>query len=270
MESPLNPLTFVGPLDWRSALLAVLFGLPWIVLLARDVLRRWPTWAAAAAGAVLFPLSLAWLQAPVELGLHWLWSRLFGAPAADGYLLAVAVPLVFVAGPVQEGIKVAATALGLRWQRALRLPLAGVGLGAAVGAGYGAMEAFWVLNVMSAPGWTWAMAEAQGLAAPLVIVERLFGVAFHAGAAAVAGYGYGAGRLWRHLLIAIALHGAMNLGDVLRQVGLLGAVALEVWVALLSAVTVGLALWLRRRAAAGGGAPVAASGARVTGAVRGL
>ena len=261
MENPLNPLTFVGPVDGRSALLAVLLALPWIVLLARGATRRWTTWAAVAAGVVLFPLSLAWLQAPIELGLLWLWTRLLGAPAAEGYLLAVAVPLVLVAGPVQEGIKLAATVAGLRWRRAVGSPLAGLRMGAAVGAGYGAMEAFWVLNILSAPGWTWGVAGAQGLAAPVVIVERLFAVAFHAGAGAVAGYGYGVGRPWRHLLIAIALHGAMNLGDVLRQVGLKGAVALEVWVALLSAATVGLALWQRRRAVAEGHERAASSGA---------
>lgn len=245
MSDPLNPLSFVGSPEWRSALAALACMTPSLAALISGRLRRWQTWAAVAAGAILFPLSLAWVQAPIELALHWVWSRLFGASAAEGYLLSIAVPLVFVAGPVQEGVKLLAAIAALRGVRSTRRPLAGLVVGAAVGAGYGAMEAFWVISALSGPGWTWAVARTQGMPPAVVIVERLLAVAFHTGAAAVAGYGYAAGRPWRYLAVAVVLHGAMNCGDVLRAAGLVGIAAQEAWVALLSAATLGLALWLR-------------------------
>ncbi len=72
---------------------------------------------------------------------------------------------------------------------------------------------------------------------------------FHIGSTAVAGYGCASGRHWRFLLVAVALHSAVSYGIVVLQAGLVDVVALDIWGAVLSTATIGLAFWLRHRAA---------------------
>ncbi len=249
MNSPTNPLTFVGRPDWRSALLAVLFTLPWLLILGRGQLRRWQTWAAVALAAILFPISIAWVQAPLELGLNAFWSRVLDTAAAQRYLLALAVPTMAVTGLVQESVKLLIAVAALRLLGATRRPLAGLAEGAAAGAGYGGFEAFWVFNMVFASGLTWATVQLAGPGALLDFAERFFAVPFHVGAAALSGYGYASGRAWRYLFLAIVLHSAINYSTVLVQTGLLSMVGLELWAAVLATVTIALAFWLRRRAA---------------------
>jgi len=244
----MDPRAFIGLPDWRSALLAALFALPWLVLLGRGTLRRWPLWLAVAGGVLLFPFSIAWVQAPIQQGLNLLWLRLLDVAAIQQWLLAVAVPSIAVSGLVQESAKllVAVGALALLGKRE---PRAGLALGAAAGAGYGGIEAFWVLNQVFASGFTWGTVQLYGLGALLGFVERFFAVPFHIGSAALAGYGLATGRPWRFLLLAIGLHAAVNYTIVLMQAGLIGALAIEVIAALIAAATIATALWLRRRAA---------------------
>ncbi len=249
MTNPFNPLTFVGLPDWRSALLAALFTLPWLLILGRGQLRRWQTWGALVAAAVLFPISLAWVQAPIEQGLNLLWSRVLDAAAIQRYLLAVGVPTMVVTGLVQESVKLLIAVVALRLLGATRRPLAGLAVGAAAGAGYGGFEAFWVFNQVFAAGVTWATVQLAGVGALLSLIERFVAVPFHVGATALAGYGYASGRPWRFLLLAIVLHSAMNYSAVLLQAGLLSMVGLEIWTVVLTVPTIGLAFWLRRRAA---------------------
>ncbi len=245
----MNPLFFVGTPDWRSPLLAALFALPWLVLLARGYLRRWPLWAAVAAGAVVFPFSIAWVQVPVQQGLSAFWGRVLDTAAIQRWLLAVAVPSIAVSGLVQESVKLAVTAAGLRLLKAGRSPRAGLAMGAAAGAGFGGIEAFWVLNQVFATGMTWATVQLYGPAALIGFIERFFAVPFHIAVAALAGYGLATGRTWRFLLLAAGLHGLVNYGAVLLQAGLLGAVSVEVWVAAIALTSMAGALWLRWRGA---------------------
>jgi len=248
VTDPFNPLTFVGLPDWCAALLAALFALPWLLLLGRGHLRRWPTWAAVAAAAILFPISLAWLQAPLEVAVDWLLRRALNAAAMQRYLLAVTVPTMLVTGLVQESVKLLIVVAALRLLGATRRPLAGLALGAVVGAGYGGFEAFWVFNQVFAAGLTWATLQMAGVGVVLVFLDRLVGVPIHVGLLALAGYGYASGRPWRFLLVAIVLHAAANYVDVFRQAGLLSVVGVEIGAALLAAVAIGLTFWLRRRA----------------------
>jgi hypothetical protein len=249
MTNPFDPLTFVGLPDWRSALLAVLYTLPWLVILGRGQLRRWQTWATVVVAAVLFPISIAWVQAPLEQGLNLLLSRVLDTAAMQRYLLAVGVPLMAVTGLVQESVKLLIAVAALRLLGVTRRPLAGLAVGAAAGAGYGGFEAFWVFNQVFATGLTWATVQLAGAGALLDFIERLFAVPFHIGATALAGYGYASGRPWRFLLLSIALHSAVNYSIILLQAGLVNVIGLDIWAAVLATATIGLAFWLRRRAA---------------------
>ncbi len=242
-----SPLYFVGMPDWRSALLAVLFALPWLTALAWGRLRCGWLWAAVAAGAVLFPLSIAWLQVPLQQALSALWVTLLGLEGIRRYLLLVSLPSLVVASAVQEGAKLVVAILALRLARARGDGQAGLAFGGAGGAGYGGFEAFWTLNAIFAAGWSWATVQLGGPAALLGFAERLYAVPFHVGSAALAAYGYATGRTWRYLLLAVGLHTLLNYGIALAQAGLLGTLAIEVWGALVAVATISAALWLRYR-----------------------
>ncbi|MDI7276484.1 MAG: hypothetical protein QME94_10930, partial [Anaerolineae bacterium] len=205
--------------------------------------------AALAAAALLFPLSIAWVQTPAQRGLGALALRLLGGAALRRYGLLAGAPGIVVTGVVQEGVKLLVAMVALRRLGVGGQKRAGLAVGAAVGAGYGGMEAFWTFNVILAMGWSWATVQLLGPQAFLGFVERLYVVPFHIGAAALAAYGCAAGRSGRFLLLAIALHSALNYGALLAGAGVIGVAAFEAWGALVAAVAVGLALWLRKRAA---------------------
>ena len=261
----MGPSYFVGSPDWRSALLAAVFALPWLVFLGRGWLRRGWLWAAVAAAAILFPFSIAWVQVPLQQAVGALWARVLSAPPGVPLLYLVALPGLLVASLVQEAAKLAVAAATLRALGNTRRPRAGLALGAAAGAGYGAFEAFWTFNRIFAAGWSWATVELAGPVALFGFLERLFAVPFHAASAALSGYGLATRRPWRFFLLAVGLHTALNYSVVLLQTRVLSAVGAEVWGALVAALTIGAAIGLCTRA--GRAAPPDA--ARLNGVERG-
>lgn len=250
MTAQLFFLRFFRAWDWRSALLAAGFALPWLALLGSGWFkgRRVGIAAAAAlAGAVLFPLSIAWVQVPIQGVLNSLWGSLLSVAEQRRYLLIVGLPSLIVASVVQESAKLLLAAGALRLLGGERKPRVGLALGAAAGAGYGGFEAFWIFNTILASGWTWATVQLAGVPALLGFVERFFTVPFHIGTAALIGYGCATGRPWRFWLLAITLHTLLNYCSLLIPAGLLDAIGTEVWCGAVAAVTLGAALAARRQ-----------------------
>jgi hypothetical protein len=243
----MSPVDFVGTPDWRSAVLAVVLALPWLVLLAGGWLKRPWVWAVAIVGAVLFPLSIAWVQVPIQQGINALYVRDVPLETLQRYVLLAAVPVILIAGLVQEVVKFGDAVAGLFLVRTRRIPAAGLALGAAAGAGYGAMEAFWVFNQIFAAGFTWATVQLGGIAALAGFIERFFTVMFHTAVVALAAYGYAIRRPWRYLLLAIALHALVDYLVPVLQYRVITSVETEVLVGLVSAATMVAALWVRRR-----------------------
>lgn len=243
----MNPLYFVGLPDWRSALLALLFALPWLWLLARGYLRRPALWLTFVVAAPLFSPSIALVQVPIQLALNAFWIAAIGVPAIQANLILVGLPSVFVSGLVQETAKLLVAMLGLRLLHEPRGRLAGLALGAAAGAGYGGFEAFWVFNTVFAAGFGWATIQLAGPAALLAFYERLVTVPFHVGAAALSTYGYSTGRTWQYLLAAILLHTLANWSALFVQAKVVGALETEAWITVVSVVAIGAALWMRYR-----------------------
>ena len=247
---PVTPLDFIGVPDWRSLLLSVAFALPWLALLARGWLRRGWIWVGVGLAALLFPVSIAWVQVPAQQALAAIWERLLTPEALQRWAPLIAIPSLLVASVVQEGAKLL-VALAVLWRLDARQDRsAGLAAGAGAGAGYGAAEAFWVFNLIFSAGLTWATVQLQGPAALLGFVERLFAVPFHVGTGALLGYGLAAGRPRRYFLLTVALHTISNYGVVLLGIGALNSIGAEVWGAVLAAVTIGLALRLRARSTA--------------------
>ena len=242
----MSPLDLVGIPDWRSALIAALFALPWLMALAWGWLRRPWLWVAVVAAALLFPLSIAWIQVPIQNGLSQLWQSLLSREVIRRYALIVYGPTILASGVVQEAVKLL---IAMRRLGAQHDPRGGLAVGAASGAGYGGLEAFWALNAVLSVGWSWGTVQLAGPAALLPFIERFLAVPFHIGATSLAAYGHATGRTWRFWLLAAGLHSLTNYSVVLLQMGVLNAWSLEVWVGLVSLATVGVALWLRWRLA---------------------
>jgi hypothetical protein len=243
----MSPLDFVGVPDWRSAILTLAFAAPWLILLAGRWLRHIWVWLAVALGALLFPLSIAWVQVPIQQAINSLWLRTLPVETIQHYLLLTGLPVVFVAGLVQELTKYGDAVAGLYLVRDSHSPRAGLALGAAAGAGYGVMEAFWLLNQIFASGFTWATVQLGGVSALVGFIERFFAVMFHIGVASLAAYGYATRRPWRYLLVAIGLHTLDDYLVILLQAKLLGVAGLELAAGLIAVGALSAALWLRAR-----------------------
>jgi hypothetical protein len=242
-----SPLELVGHPDWRSAVLALAFAAPWLVLLAGRWLRRPWVWVVAVVSAVLFSLSIAWVQVPIQQVINRLYAQKLSTGAIQQYLLLLGVPIVVIAGLVQEVVKFVIAVAGLYLIRAHGSPRGGLALGAAAGAGYGAAEAFWIFNEIFVAGFTWATVQLHGPIVLLGFIERVFSVMFHIGAASLAAYGFAVGRPWRFLLLAIGLHSLLDYVAVLGQAQLLSAVTLEIPVAVIAIATMAFALCTRFR-----------------------
>jgi hypothetical protein len=243
----MSPLDFVGTPDWRSAIIAIAFAVTWLLLLAGRWLRRPWVWVAVIVGAVLFPLSIAWVQVPIQQGINTLYLQNVAPETLQRYVLLAAVPVILIAGLVQEVAKFGDAVGGLFLVHARRVPAAGLALGAAAGAGYGAMEAFWVFNQIFAAGFTWATVQLGGIAALIGFIERFFTVMFHTAVAALAAYGYTIKRPWRYLLLAIALHTLVDYLVPLLQQGVITAAETEAFVGLVSVAAMAATLWVRWR-----------------------
>jgi uncharacterized membrane protein YhfC len=243
----LSPFDFIGTPDWRSAGLALVFIAPWIVLLGGRHLGRPSFWVTVALGAVLFPPSIAWVQVPIQQALGQLFLSQLPAATIKRDLLLFGAPSIVVSGLVQEVVKFVIGGAGLYLIGQRRAPRAGLAMGAASGAGYGGMEAFWVFNQIFAAGFTMGTVQLGGIMALLGFIERFFTVMFHSGVAGLSVYGLASGRPWRFLLLAIGLHSLTNYTALLLQAGALKVDAVEIVIAVISVATISAAVWIRGR-----------------------
>lgn len=241
----MSPLNFVGIPDWRSAVLALIFAAPWLLLLAGRRLKSPWLWCILALGVLLFPISIAWIQVPIQQGLNALWLSLFPVATIQRYVLLFGIPSIVVAGLVQEVVKFLIGVAGLYLINERNTPRAGLALGAAAGAGYGAMEAFWVFNQIFAAGFTLGTIQLGGISALLGFIERFFTVMFHTGAASLSTYGYASGRPWRFLLLAIGLHSLTDYVTLPLRAGIISVGWVEIVIAFIAVSTISAALRIR-------------------------
>ena len=89
--------------------------------------------------------------------------------------------------------------------------------------------------------------QAVGFTALLGFWERFFAVAFHIAASALAGYGLAKGWGWQFYLIASFLHALLNYSAVLLTAGVLTAIQLEIYAAVIAVLVTAFVLWLRWR-----------------------
>ena len=242
----MGPEAFVGVTDWRSIVLALVFVLWWLVWLARGRMGSIWLWLPAAVTAALFPYVLAWMQVPLQQAMGRILSQQFDAAMLQSLLLVVSIPSLLIASVVQELVK---AVVGIGFLKLIgedRDSRAGLAQGAAAGAGFGGFEAFWTFNTIFGAGFTLGTIQLAGWMVLLGFVERFFAVSFHIGTAAISVYGYATGRFWRFFLLSVVLHTVYNFSVVLMSAKLLDATSVEIYGAVVSLLTIGLAIRLRQ------------------------
>jgi RsiW-degrading membrane proteinase PrsW (M82 family) len=229
-------------------LLAIAFGIFWLAPFLPPLHRRYWLWGVMALSAILTLAAVSYVQIPLQLlasqGMLAVWNY----DALLSNLLLVGIPAVLLSGLVQESAKMMPM-LFYWWGSGRRLsPKQGLVLGAVAGAGFGILEAQWALN---------SIFNLSSFSASFIGVwERFAVVALHTGVSALAGWGLAKGKGWWLWLAASLIHGLVNYSIVLLQVGLLGVIELEIYISVISAIVLGVMLWLRWRGSSGDDAVV--------------
>lgn len=226
--------------------IAIAFGLIWLALLGAWQWRGKWLWLAIA-GIVVFPMSIAWIQSPLQnLVGNWFINH-YGVQTYQNQLFLMGIPVVLISGLVQEGAKLFPVSIYWWGQNRELSPKTGLAIGAMVGAGFGVCEAQWLLNSVFASGFTWSLVPQYGFLALLPFWERLFTVSFHIATGALSGYGLAKGKGWQFYLLASFLHFLSNYSIFFYYKKMVTAVQIELIIAFIALFVFGAVFWLRWR-----------------------
>ncbi len=243
-----SAFSFPG-LGWTMILAAIaigiVFGAIWLTPYWPPVISKPGLWVVGIASALLTWTAIAFIQIPLQSWAGQALLHFWNQSTLTQWLLVAGIPQVLLSGVVQEAAKLVPVGLYLRRNHWSLTPRFGLIAGAVSGAGFGVFEAVWVHNTIFASGWTWSVVGTSGLLALLGFWERFFSVAFHIAVSALSGYGLAKRQGWRFYLIASFLHGATNYSIILLRKGLLTAIQVEIYIAVIAAGVNVLALWLR-------------------------
>ncbi len=237
---------FQNPSAWGIGL-AIAFGVVWLACYRPPLFKKPWLWAVLVSSPFLTLAAVCFIQIPLQTWAGQALGNFWSQEVLMRWILLAGIPQILLSGLVQEGSKLVPVVV--YWRRSGKNidPKLGLAIGAVAGAGFGIFEAQWAHNTIFASGWTWAAVQAGGFWALAGFWERFFAVAAHTAFSALAGYGLAKGRGWQFYLIASALHALLNYSVVLLQAGLLTAVHLEIYAAVLAVAVTAWALWLRWR-----------------------
>ena len=229
----LSLTTFVRWIELGAIFL--LMGLPWLLLLGRDGLRRWYFWfILLVVTCGMLPLTLK-----VQPFLQAKYSQAIARPLMDrGLTIYIAIIGTFaLSGIVQEFLKwlpIYAYRL-IAMGRATYRKIIAVGL--AAGLGFGWWEAWWLFKSGFGiiPFTFWAY------------FERFFAIMFHSASAVLLAHGVATRRSGRFYALAAFLHGLGNYTILLTRQSLISTTQLEVLIAIYDGLILTAALWLINR-----------------------
>jgi len=213
----------------------LLMGLPWMLLLGRDGLRRWYFWLVLLVVTCgMLPLTLK-----VQPFLQAKYSQGIARPLMDrGVTIYVATVGTFaLTGMVQEFLKwlpIFAYRLIARGKATYNKIIA---VGLAAGVGFGWWEAWWLFKQGFGiiPFSFWAY------------FERFFAIMFHSILAVLLAHGVATRRSGRFYALAALLHGLGNYTILLTRQNLISTVELEVLIAIYDGLILTATLWLINR-----------------------
>jgi RsiW-degrading membrane proteinase PrsW (M82 family) len=248
LEFFLSAFSFPG-LDVKLILVSIgiglAFGVFWLTPYWPPIVKRPGLWIVGIASSLLTWTSIAFIQIPLQNWAGQALDHFWGQFILLQWLLLASIPQILLSGLVQEGAKLVPV-IFYWWRNNWNIDSKlGLIAGAVSGAGFGIFEAIWVYNTIFISGWNWSTVETTGFLALLGFWERFFTIAFHIAVSALAGYGLAKRHGWQFYLIASFLHGAINYSVILLQKGLLTAVQVEIYIAVLAVAIILVALWLR-------------------------
>jgi len=237
---------FQNPSAWGTGL-AIAFGAVWLAGYRPSLFKKPWLWAVLVSSAFLTLAAVCFIQIPLQIWTGQALNHFWSQEVLMRWILLAGIPQILLIGLVQEGSKLVPVVV-YWWRSGKNIdPKLGLAIGAVAGAGFGIFEAQWAHNLIFASGWTWEAVQTGGFMALAGFWERFFVIAAHTAFSALAGYGLARGRGWQFYLIASVLHGLLNYSVVLLQAGLLTALHVEIYVAVLAVLVTAWALWLRWR-----------------------
>lgn len=234
---------FQNPGAWGIGL-AIAFGAVWLACYRPPLFKKPWLWVVLVSSAFLTLAAVCFIQTPLQVWAGQALSHFWSQEVLMRWILLAAIPQILLTGLVQEGSKLVPVVV-YWWRSGKNIdPKLGLAIGAVAGAGFGILEAQWALS-----GWTWEAVQTGGFMALIYtgFWKRFFTVAAHIAFPALAGYGLAKGWGWQFYLIASFLHGLLNYSLVLFYAGLLTAVHVEIYIAVLAVLVTAWALWLRWR-----------------------
>jgi hypothetical protein len=149
------------------------FGAFWLILLSPLGIKRPSRWLLFLVGAFLFAPSIALVQLRLQGEISRLLATLVGTEAYRRDILILSIPAVLLSGVIQEAAKfvpIVVYAYVIRKQKLM--PRFTLSMGALVGAGYGVVEAQWLINAIFAAGFSFDLVSVYGLVALAGFWER--------------------------------------------------------------------------------------------------
>jgi hypothetical protein len=229
---------FFNTLPRRILIWAVylVWGVIVLSAFARAGFRRAEFWILLAVGGVVYVL-VPLLQVPVLREAAKTIFRSIGTGGTAMYIGALMTALV--SGAFQETLKLAP--IWFNWSRLESKPNLKqmTLLGAAVGAGFGVVEACWMTGGPFSTGHISLLS--------LVVWERLMTILFHTGTGILLSYGIGRRQVWQYWLVAIILHLIAALPIVFMRMGYVDAVISEALLTVIYLAVIAYSVTLLKR-----------------------
>jgi RsiW-degrading membrane proteinase PrsW (M82 family) len=218
-------------------------------------------WYVFFIGAILTWAAVSFIQLPLQVWtkdalVHW-WNPQTLSTAR--FILLSYIPIVFIAGIVQEAAKIAPVFFFRQRNKDEFTPQLGLIAGAVAGAGFGIFEAIWKLNlilptigifnsystILSSVGFKSLQIILLGFTPIMGIFGSIYSVVFHIAASALVGYGLAKHRGWQFYLLAVLLNDLINFGAFLAYLRRISMIEGIIWVSVPLVLVTVFALWLR-------------------------
>jgi len=265
MTSFFNAGFYFPGYNWTSILLAiaigVVFGGIWLFLYRPPLFKTARLWYVFFIGAILTWAAVSFIQLPLQVWtkdalVHW-WNPQTLSTAR--FILLSYIPIVFIAGIVQEAAKIAPVFFFRQRNKDEFTPQLGLIAGAVAGAGFGIFEAIWKLNlilptigifnsystILSSVGFKSLQIILLGFTPIMGIFGSIYSVVFHIAASALVGYGLAKHRGWQFYLLAVLLNDLINFGAFLAYLRRISMIEGIIWVSVPLVLVTVFALWLR-------------------------
>jgi RsiW-degrading membrane proteinase PrsW (M82 family) len=238
-------LSFFSNVTLAGVLLALVFGAICIACFYPPLVKRLWLLEILAGGAIITLLAVSFIQIPIRNAIGKDMAELLTEENIIRSLLLNGIPIVIVAGLVQEGAKLISPVIYWLLKKRTVDPKFMLIVGAVAGAGFGIFEAQYLHNIYIASGWNFGLLNSEGPIILFPFIGTFLTVAFHTGACALTSYGLARGFGWIAYPVIAIVNALMQYSNYLAISGIVSTVAMEIYVAIFAVLVMAAALWLR-------------------------